>query len=104
MGAVFGIFAGVYFWWDKFFGTPVAPIAGRIHFWITFFGVNLTFFPMHFLGLAGMPRRIPDYPDGYLGWNQIASIGSNISFLGLLFFFFILWSSFFGDSYKEKNI
>jgi len=104
MGAVFGIFAGFYFWWEKFFGVPVAPIAGRIHFWITFVGVNLTFFPMHFLGLAGMPRRIPDYPDGYLGWNQIASIGSNISFLGLLFFFFILWVFFFGDIYKEKNI
>ena len=103
MGAVFAIFAGIYYWWDKFFGVPLPKIAGKIHFWITFFGVNLTFFPMHFLGLAGMPRRIPDYPDGYLGWNQIASIGSNISFIGLLYFLFILWLAFFGDAYRENE-
>lgn len=104
MGAVFGIFAGFYFWWEKFFGVPLPIIAGKIHFWLTFIGVNLTFFPMHFLGLAGMPRRIPDYPDGYLGWNQIATIGSNISLYGFIFFIFILWLAFFGASYREKNI
>jgi len=103
MGAVFGIFAGFYYWWEKLFGVPLPIIAGKIHFWITFVGVNLTFFPMHFLGLAGMPRRIPDYPDGYLGWNQIATIGSNITFYGLIFFIFILWLSFFGAAYREKN-
>jgi cytochrome c oxidase subunit 1 len=103
MGAVFGIFAGFYYWWEKLFGVSLPIIAGKIHFWITFVGVNLTFFPMHFLGLAGMPRRIPDYPDGYLGWNQIATIGSNITFYGLIFFIFILWLSFFGAAYREKN-
>ena len=102
MGAVFAIFSGIYFWWEKIFGVVLPELAGRIHFWITFIGVNLTFFPMHFLGLAGMPRRIPDYPDAFLGWNQIASIGSNISLYGLLFFFFVLWLGFFGDSYREK--
>ena len=102
MGAVFAIFSGIYFWWEKIFGVVLPELAGRIHFWITFIGVNLTFFPMHFLGLAGMPRRIPDYPDAFLGWNQIASIGSNISLYGLIFFFFVLWLGFFGNSYREK--
>ena len=95
MGAVFGIFAGFYFWFEKMVKIKIPVMAGQIHFWITFFGVNLTFFPMHFLGLAGMPRRIPDYPDAYVGWNQIASIGSYITFYGLFFFFFIVWMSFF---------
>jgi cytochrome c oxidase subunit 1 len=95
MGAVFGIFAGFYYWFEKMVKVEIPAIAGRIHFWITFIGVNLTFFPMHFFGLAGMPRRIPDYPDAYLGWNQISSVGSYISFYGLLFFFFIVWLSFF---------
>jgi heme/copper-type cytochrome/quinol oxidase subunit 1 len=102
MGAVFGIFSGIYFWWEKIFGVVLPELAGRIHFWITFVGVNLTFFPMHFLGLSGMPRRIPDYPDAFLGWNQIASIGSNISLYGLIFFFFVLWLGFFGNSYRER--
>ena len=95
MGAVFGIFAGFYYWFEKMLKVEIPAIAGRIHFLITFIGVNLTFFPMHFFGLAGMPRRIPDYPDAYLGWNQIASIGSNISFYALIFFFTIVWLSFF---------
>jgi cytochrome c oxidase subunit 1 len=102
MGAVFAIFSGFYFWFEKFFGIQIPAIAGKIHFWITFVGVNVTFFPMHFLGLAGMPRRIPDYPDGYLAWNQISTVGSNISFYGLLFFFFVVWLSFFND--KKVNL
>jgi heme/copper-type cytochrome/quinol oxidase subunit 1 len=65
MGAVFTIFAGFYFWLPKMIGRHYPEALGRVHFWVTFFGVNLTFFPMHFLGLAGMPRRIPDYPDSY---------------------------------------
>ncbi len=103
MGAVFGIFAGFYYWFEKFFAIELPVIAGKIHFWMTFVGVNLTFFPMHFLGLAGMPRRIPDYPDGYLAWNQIATIGSYISFYGLIFFFFIVWLAFFGGNAESKN-
>ena len=101
MGAVFAIFAGFYFWFHKMTGLVIPEILGKIHFWITFVGVNLTFFPMHFLGLAGMPRRIPDYPDSYIGWNKIASIGSLMSAFGLLFFFFIVYLTFFG---KDKLV
>lgn len=68
MGVVFGLFSAFYYWVEFFSGLKYSAILGRIHFWLTFVGVNLTFFPMHFLGLAGMPRRIPDYPDIYWGW------------------------------------
>jgi len=87
MGAVFAIFAGFYFWISKMTGLQYSEILGKIHFWIFFIGVNITFFPMHFLGLAGMPRRIPDYPDAYAGWNAIASFGSYLSAISSLFFF-----------------
>jgi len=93
MGAVFSIFAGFYFWFPKMTGLTYPEVLGQIHFWIMFVGVNLTFFPMHFLGLAGMPRRIPDYPDAYAGWNSIASYGSYISLIGMLFFFYIVYYS-----------
>jgi cytochrome c oxidase subunit 1 len=63
---------------------------GQIHFWITFIGVNMTFFPQHFLGLAGMPRRIPDYPDAFAGWNLVSTIGSLISMFGALFFVYLV--------------
>ena len=103
MGAVFGIFAGIYYWFEKIFAVQIPNIVGHIHFWITFVGVNLTFFPMHFLGLAGMPRRIPDYPDGYAGWNMVASIGSYITLYGLIFFITMLWLSFFAKPRKALN-
>merc|ERR1712078_116828 len=93
MGAVFSIFAGFYFWFPKMTGLTYPEVLGQIHFWIMFVGVNLTFFPMHFLGLAGMPRRIPDYPDAYAGWNSIASYGSYVSLIGMLFFFYIVYYS-----------
>jgi heme/copper-type cytochrome/quinol oxidase subunit 1 len=102
MGAVFAIFSGFYYWFEKMTAVSIPALAGKIHFWLTFVGVNLTFFPMHFLGLAGMPRRIPDYPDAYLGWNQIASIGSNITMLGLIYFFTIVWLSFFGQAHPTS--
>jgi len=91
MGAVFGMFAGFYYWIGKMSGYNYPEHLGKIHFWMTFIGVNLTFFPMHFLGLAGMPRRIPDYPDAYSGWNAIATTGSAIAFGSALFFFYIVY-------------
>lgn len=112
MGAVFGMFSGFYYWFFKIFGMRskvlygvrllrfqylnfgvryVVELFGQIHFWVTFVGVNLTFFPMHFLGLAGMPRRIPDYPDTYAFWDYISSWGSMISVWGVLVFFYVIF-------------
>ena len=97
MGAMFGIFAGIYYWFGKMTGRQYSEFFGKIHFWLFFIGVNVTFFPQHFLGLAGMPRRIPDYPDAYAGWNLVSSYGSYISFAAtLIFFFSIVYSLFFG--------
>lgn len=87
MGAVFSLFAGIYYWFETMFGVNYSDYLARLHFWLFFFGVNLTFFPMHFLGVAGMPRRIPDYPDAFYLFNFIASWGSFISFLSVLIFF-----------------
>ncbi len=103
-GAVFAIFAGFYYWFEKIVAVELPTIIGKIHFWTTFVGVNLTFFPRHFLGLAGRPRRIPDYPDGYLAWNQIASVGSYITFYGLLFFFTAILAVFFKPFKKLKQL
>jgi heme/copper-type cytochrome/quinol oxidase subunit 1 len=98
MGAVFGIFAGFYFWFPKMFGVNFNETLGKIHFWIMFIGVNVTFFPMHFLGLAGMPRRIPDYPDSFAYWNKLASFGSVMSGVGLIFFFgAVVYSLSYGE-------
>ena len=91
LGAVFAIFGGFYFWISKMCGRQYNETFGQIHFWTTFVGVNLTFFPMHFLGLAGMPRRIPDFPDAFAGWNLIASYGAYISFASTLFFIVIVF-------------
>jgi cytochrome c oxidase subunit 1 len=100
MGAVFGIFAGFYYWIEKMTGCKYPELYGQIHFWLFFIGVNLTFFPMHFLGLGGMPRRIPDFPDAYSGWNAICSLGSYISFFSALFFFYIVYVTLL---YGKKN-
>lgn len=93
LGALFGAFAGFYYWIGKMSGHQYPEKLGKIHFWITFIGVNLTFFPQHFLGMAGMPRRIPDYPDAFAGWNMVSSIGSSISMLAALFFVYIVWQT-----------
>src|SRR3546814_13660754 len=78
-------------------GRMMNEAAGKIHFWIFFIGVNLIFFPMHFLGLDGMPRRIPDYPDAFTYWNHIASIGYAVMAVGMVFFFAnLFWSLRFG--------
>jgi len=91
MGAVFAIFGGFYYWIGKITGLRYPETLGQIHFWTTFIGVNLTFFPMHFLGLAGMPRRIPDYPDAFAGWNAVATYGSYITTVSALFFFYVIY-------------
>jgi cytochrome c oxidase subunit I len=87
LGAVFTIFAGWYYWFPKFSGYMYSEFLGKLHFWLTFVGVNLVFFPQHFLGAAGMPRRIADYPDAFAGFNYISSLGSYVSFCGMLVFF-----------------
>jgi len=88
LGAVFTIFAGWYYWFPKISGYMYSEFIGKLHFWVTFVGVNLVFFPQHFLGLAGMPRRIADYPEAFAGWNHVSSYGSYISGVGALIFFF----------------
>jgi len=79
MGAVFALFSAWYFWIPKILGLDYNQLLGKVHFWILFIGVNMTFFPQHFLGLQGMPRRISDYPDAFAGWNLISSFGSMVS-------------------------
>jgi cytochrome c oxidase subunit 1 len=91
MGAVFGLIAGFYYWAPKIFGLTYSELLGRVHFWVFFIGVNVTFFPQHFLGLAGIPRRIPDYPDAYAEWNLISSLGSIISVVSFVLFGYIIY-------------
>ena len=86
LGAVFSIFAGFYFWFKKMFGFWYYEKLAFIHFILFFIATNLTFFPMHFLGLAGMPRRIPDYPDAFAGWNFIISLAAIFNFFNTIFF------------------
>jgi cytochrome c oxidase subunit 1 len=86
LGAVFGIFAAFYYWIGKMSGRQYPEFWGKVHFWTTFISVNLVFFPMHFLGLAGMPRRYPDYPDAFHGWHWISSIGTYVAFASTLLF------------------
>ncbi|MEQ8814224.1 MAG: cytochrome c oxidase subunit I [Thalassobaculum sp.] len=94
LGAVFGIFCGFYYWFSKMTGYEYNGFLARLHFWVTFVGVNLTFFPMHFLGLAGMPRRYIDYPDALAGWNYVSSIGAYIGGIGTLIFFWVVIEAF----------
>lgn len=103
MGAVFSLFAGFYYWVSKIVGVRYSEFWGQVHFWTTFIGVNLTFFPMHFLGIAGMPRRIPDYPDVYSLWNYVATFGSYISIVGLVIFFYVVYLVFTDEEAVVRN-
>jgi len=94
MGAIFSLFGGLYYWFKTIFGVSYSDFLGKLHFWLFFFGVNLTFFPMHFLGVAGMPRRIPDYPDAFYLFNFIASWGSILSIFSLIIFFCLVFDAF----------
>ena len=103
LGAVFAIFAGFYYWFSKMSGYEYSEWLGQLHFWLTFIGVNLIFFPQHFLGLAGMPRRYADYPDAFAGWNYISSIGSYIAVAGLAVFFVNLIYAFAKKKAAAQN-
>jgi cytochrome c oxidase subunit 1 len=93
LGAVFSLFAGFYYWFPKMSGRMYNELLGQIHFWVFFVGVNVLFFPMHFLGMQGMPRRYPDYPDAFAYYNHMASIGYAIMAVGMLVFFVnVIWS------------
>lgn len=94
LGAVFAIFAGWYYWFPKMFGYLYNEGLAHIHFVLTFIGINTVFFPQHFLGLAGMPRRIPDYPDAFSFWNFVSSVGFYISFCALIVFFICMVEAF----------
>ena len=92
MGAVFALFSAWYFWIPKILGLNYNLLNGKVHFWIMFIGVNVTFFPQHFLGLQGMPRRISDYPDAFAGWNFVSSVGSIISVVATALFLYIVYA------------
>jgi len=94
LGAVFAIFSGWYYWFPKITGYMYNETLGKLHFWITFVGVNMAFFPQHFLGLAGMPRRYADYPDAFAGWNFVSSIGAFTAGFGVLVFLLTMAEAF----------
>nr|UEV87090.1 cytochrome c oxidase subunit 1 [Grifola frondosa] len=103
MGAVFALFGGFYFWTPKIIGLTYNELLGKVHFWTLFAGVNLTFFPQHFLGISGMPRRIPDYPDAFAGWNAVSSFGSLVSVIATVLFGYIIYDIFANGKVVGNN-
>tara|TARA_B100000614_G_scaffold262739_1_gene298087 strand:- start:14236 stop:15831 length:1596 start_codon:yes stop_codon:yes gene_type:complete len=102
LGAIFAMFAAFYYWIGKMTGYQYPETLGKLQFWIMFFGVNFTFMPMHFMGLAGMPRRIPDYPDAFAQWNLISSFGSILSSISIIIWFIVVYKTF-TDGVKCSN-
>lgn len=103
LGAVFSLFAGFYYWFPKMSGRKMSELLGQLHFWVFFIGVNILFFPMHFLGLSGMPRRIPDYNSAYEQWNALATNGYFIMAASMIFFFVnVLWSLAAGKKSEDN--
>jgi cytochrome c oxidase subunit 1 len=103
LGAVFALFAGFYYWFPKMSGKMYNELLGQVHFWVFFAGVNILFFPMHFLGLQGMPRRISDYPDAFSYWNYVASFGYIIMALSMgVFFVNLIWSMMAGKKAPDN--
>ncbi len=94
LGAIFSIFAAFYYWFEKITGLKYNELLGKIHFWIFLIGTNLIFFPQHFLGLQGMPRRYADYPEAFAFWNKVSSIGYVIMASSMIFFFAMLIEAF----------
>ena len=103
LGAVFAMFAGFYYWIGKMSGKPYPEFWGKVHFWTFFIGANLTFFPQHFLGAQGMPRRYPDYPDAFWGWNFLSSIGAYIGFASVFVFLYVCWRIFTSREHVPAN-
>src|SRR5476649_1138658 len=104
LGALFGMFAGFYYWFGKMSGRQYPEWAGQVHFWTFFIGVNMTFFPMHFSGLAGMPRHYVDYPDAMHHWNEISSIGAFLSFGSAIFWLiFVVFGTMFAGRKVGAN-
>ncbi|HEX8193561.1 MAG TPA: cytochrome c oxidase subunit I [Allosphingosinicella sp.] len=103
LGAVFSLFAGFYYWFAKMSGRMYSELLGQLHFWVFFIGVNVLFFPMHFLGMTGMQRRVNDYADAYGWWNEVASWGYVIMAIGMVFFFVnIIWSLIAGKKAPDN--
>ena len=103
LGAVFSLFAGFYYWFGKMSGRHLNEFLGHLHFWVFFIGVNILFFPMHFLGNSGMPRRYPDYPEAFAYWNGVASMGYAIMGVGILIFFVnVIWSLLAGRRAEDN--
>ncbi len=103
IAAIFAMFGAWYYWIGKMSGRQYSEGLAKLQFWVFFIGVNVLFFPQHFLGMAGMPRRIPDYPDVYSGWNMVSSIGAAITALGTLMFFYIVFQTVLGGRKAEAN-
>jgi cytochrome c oxidase subunit 1 len=103
LGAVFAIFSGFYYWYEKMWGVKYNEILGAAHFWFMFIGVNVIFFPQHFLGLQGMPRRVIDYTPAFAQWNYVSSVGYMITLVGMAIFFIMLLESALRRRPAEAN-